>query len=254
MKVIGSNPIPPTKSGSAHIFMNPKIIYEDENVIVIDKPAGLTVHASDERHKRETLVSFLVEHHPPLKNIGENALRPGIVHRLDKETSGLMVVAKNNETFFDLKKQFQERKIEKKYIALVSGAVEKNEGIIDTPLIKTGTTTRVMNGAANQSLAGGSGPNRSAITEYKVIGRYSEYTLVEIRPKTGRQHQIRVHFTSINHPIACDKLYGRKAKKCPAGLTRHFLHAYHLKFTLKNALMEFESELPKDLANALKML
>ena len=242
MKVIGSNPIPPTKSGLAHIFMNPKIIYEDENVIVIDKPAGLTVHASDETHKRETLVSFLVEHHPPLKNIGENAFRPGIVHRLDKETSGLMVVAKNNETFFDLKKQFQERKIEKKYIALVSGAVEKNEGIIDTPLIKTGTTTRVV------------AHGKLAITEYKVIGRYSGYTLVEVTPKTGRQHQIRVHFTSINHPLACDKLYGRKSKKCPAGLTRHFLHAYHLKFTLKNALMEFESELPKDLANALKML
>ncbi|MCH7534718.1 MAG: RNA pseudouridine synthase [Bacteroidetes bacterium] len=84
--------------------------------------------------------------------------------------------------------------------------------------------------------------------------KYNEYALVEVRPKTGRQHQIRVHFASINHPIACDKLYGRKAKKCPTGLTRHFLHASGLKFMLKNALMEFESEIPKDLANALKTL
>lgn len=222
--------------------MNPKIIYEDKDVIAVDKPSGLVVHASDENDDKETLVSFLVKHYPQLKNIGESPLRPGIVHRLDKETSGVMIIAKNNETFFELKKQFQERKVEKKYIALVSGIIENDKGIITTPLLKIGTRTRI---ASN---------GKPSITNYLVTKRYQEYTLVEVAPKTGRQHQIRVHFTSINHPLACDKLYGRKAKKCPQGLNRHFLHAYHLKFQLKNALMEFESELPKDLADTLQTL
>lgn len=230
------------------------IIYEDENLIVIDKPAGISAHPIDKNTTSETIAVLAMRHCPAVKYVGENSLRPGIVHRLDKETSGLMIVAKNNETFFILKKEFQDRKVEKKYIALVSGVLEKNEGIIDTPLIKTGTTTRVVTYAKNQTPAREEGPDRIATTEYKIIKKYAEYTLVEVRPKTGRQHQIRVHFASINHPIACDKLYGRKSLKCPQGLERHFLHAYHLKFTLKNALMEFESEMPEDLTNALKTL
>lgn len=224
--------------------MNLKIIYEDSDVIVIDKPAGIAVHPADEHDNKPTIVSLLSKSYPGLKNVGENPLRPGIVHRLDKETSGVMVIAKNNETFFELKKQFQERKVEKKYIALVSGVLEKEKGIIDKPLEKLGTRTRI---SKKQNLL----KTREAITAYHVLKRYKDYTLVEITPKTGRQHQIRVHFASINHPLACDKLYGRKSKKCPPGLNRHFLHASYLKFQLKSALMEFESELPKDLAQAL---
>ncbi|MFY9457435.1 MAG: RluA family pseudouridine synthase [Candidatus Spechtbacterales bacterium] len=226
--------------------MTPKLVYEDRDIIVIDKPAGLTAHASSENDKRGTVASFLVAHCPDTKNVGENPLRPGIVHRLDKETSGLMVVAKNNETFFELKKQFQERKVEKKYIALVSGILERDHGVINTPLVKMGTRTRTSITSSESS--------RAAVTEYKVIERYKDYTLVEVRPKTGRQHQIRVHFTSINHPVACDKLYGRRAKKCPPGLARHFLHASYLKFQLKSALMEFESELPDDLGKSLNTI
>ena len=101
---------------------------------------------------------------------------------------------------------------------------------------------------------GGPGPPLSAITEYRILRKFEDYTLVEVMPKTGRMHQIRVHFTSINHPIACDKLYGRKSKKCPQGLGRHFLHAYYLKFQLKNALMEFESKLPEDLEKIIESL
>lgn len=234
--------------------MNLCVIYEDKNVLVIDKPAGLPVHPKNKRDKNETLVSFLTAHIPEIKNVGENPLRPGIVHRLDKETSGLMVIAKNNETFFELKKQFQERKVEKRYIALISGVLnlEKNQGLIKIPLIKRGTKT--MTAIRNKGRADPTLGIREAVTEYKVLHRYKEYTLVEVYPKTGRQHQIRVHFASINHPIACDKLYGRKSKKCPLGLNRHFLHAASLSFRLKNALMEFESELPKDLQDALDTL
>lgn len=223
--------------------MRLKIIYEDEDIIVIDKPAGISVHSKDKHDKMLTIVSILYGSYPAIKNVGDNPLRPGIVHRLDKETSGLMVVAKNNESFYELKKQFQERKVEKRYIALVSGRLERDHGVINTPLVKIGTRTRTS-----------SDTSRAALTEYKVIRRYKDYTLVEVRPKTGRQHQIRVHFASINHPIACDKLYGRKAKKCPAGLKRHFLHSAYLKFQLKNALMEFENELPQDISAALTIL
>jgi len=247
--------------------MKLKIIYEDNDIIVIDKPSGLLVHGMNENDKSETIVSLLYIIYPEIKSVGENPLRPGIVHRLDKETSGLMVIAKNNETFYELKKLFQERKVEKKYIALVSGVLEKESGIIDKPLMKMGARTRIFNfqfSIFKQS------PNaqipkeyRQALTAYKVLKRYNDYTLVEVTPKTGRQHQIRVHFASINHPVACDKLYGRKAKKCPAlsagnvalsatpKLSRHFLHATYLKFRLKNALMEFDSGLPQDLETTL---
>jgi 23S rRNA pseudouridine1911/1915/1917 synthase len=234
--------------------MKLKIIYEDNDMLVIEKPAGIAVHPSENKKRTSrTIVQLVSKHFPPIEQVGENTLRPGIVHRLDKETSGLMVIAKNNETFFELKKQFQERKVEKKYIALVSGVLEKESGIIDRPLVKMGARSRVENkGGSDPPL--GVRPPRPALTKYKVIRRYADYTLVEVYPKTGRQHQIRVHFASINHPVACDKLYGRRAKKCPQGLSRHFLHASYLKFQLKNALMEFESKLPDDLAGALKML
>ena len=230
--------------------MDLKITYEDDDVIVIDKPAGISVHPTDRGDNKLTIVRIVLTTNPEIKNVGENPLRPGIVHRLDKETSGLMIVAKNNETFFELKKQFQERKVEKKYISLVSGALEKNNGTIEIPLVKLGTRMSASTGNDPRF----KGNIRHAITEYKVIRRYKEYTFVEIRPKTGRMHQIRVHFASINHPVACDKLYGRRAKKCPPGLARHFIHCAHLKFQLKNALMEFDSELPDDLKRTLKTL
>lgn len=235
--------------------MDIKIIYEDENIIVLDKPSGLPTHPANEKDERETLVSFLVLCYPLIKNVGENPLRPGVVHRLDKETSGLMVVAKNNETFFELKKQFQKREVEKKYIALVSGTLEKDKGTIEIPLSKNGPRSYAY-AKQGQTLLAGSDPAlpKTALTKYKVMERYTNYTLVEVIPKTGRQHQIRVHFASINHPVACDKLYGRKSKKCPSGLKRHFLHSSYLKFWIKNVLMEFESKLPEDLSEAIKTL
>ena len=253
------------------------IIYEDKDVIVIDKPAGIAVHPKDRYDKSKTIVLLLYRHFPEIKNVGDpsNAsehgiLRPGIVHRLDKETSGLMVIAKNNDAFFELKKQFQERKVEKKYIALVSGVLEKKSGTIEIPLVKAGPKTQtrytIHPPAIRQQLRSAGGQlwragnirytkaAKPALTQYRVLKHCKDYTLVEVTPKTGRQHQIRVHFASINHPVACDKLYGRKAKKCPSGLERHFLHASYLKFRLKNALMEFESALPEDLKKALSSI
>lgn len=224
-------------------YMNLEIIYEDNDVIVIDKPAGIAAHPIGILDNKPTIAGMLLQNNPEIKSVGDNPLRPGIVHRLDKETSGLMIVAKSNEAFYELKKQFQERGVEKRYIALVSGTLEKDKGVIDTALVKMGTKTTT-------APVGG----RPAASEYTVKKRYKDYTLVEVQPKTGRQHQIRVHFASINHPLACDKLYGRRAKNCPVGLNRHFLHASYLKFQLKNALMEFESKLPKDLENALEVL
>lgn len=249
--------------------MPPKIVYEDENVIIVDKPAGLPVHATGEKDKRETLVSFLLQHYPPIKGVGENSFRPGIVHRLDKETSGLTVIAKNNETFYELKEQFKQGKVEKKYIALVSGILAQDQGTIEMSLVKIGSKASSRFNAklpvtsyGPEKPLGGLGPFaglpvtkiKGAVTNYKVLKRHKEYTLVEVMPKTGRMHQIRVHFASINHPVACDKLYGRKSKKCPPGLARHFLHASYLKFRLKHALMEFESPLAGDLASTLDEL
>jgi len=233
---------------------NLNIIYEDENVIVVDKPAGIAVHPIEKNKgtTSPTIAGLVVRHYPGIKTVGKDPLRPGIVHRLDKETSGLMVVAKNNEAFFELKKLFKEREVEKKYIALLSGMLEKDNGVITTPLTKIGT--RATTARTTASDVNGQKKIKEAITRYKVLKHFKEYTLVEVKPETGRMHQIRVHFASINHPLACDKLYGRKSKKCPPGLNRHFLHASYLKFCLKNALMEFGSPLPKNLAKTLDEL
>ena len=224
------------------INYKPTIIYEDENVLVINKPAGLLVHTAPGIKKEETLTKWLVKNYPEVKNVGDlpaqagnPKLRPGIVHRLDKETSGVLIAAKNQKTFEYLKKQFQERKIKKTYIALVKGIVKNNKGIINTP-IKRFTKSR------------------EAETEYKVIKRYKGYTLLQASPKTGRTHQIRIHLKSIGHPIVCDKVYTKKPD-CPFGLKRHFLHAQSLELTLpNNNRIKLEADMPKDLQKTLIMI
>ncbi len=222
-----------------------KIIYEDKDVIVIDKPAGLIVHPS-ETCKSGTLVNGLLSYYPKIKDVGEDASRPGIVHRLDKGTSGLMVVAKNNDAFQHLKNQFKSRKVEKHYAALVVGQLRSNKGIIDKPIARSKHEPEKM----TVSITG-----RIAETFYKVIKRFKNYTLVEVAPKTGRMHQIRVHFKSIRHPLAGDKVYGFKRQACPRGLSRHFLHAHYLKFRLPNGrVVEFKSQLPKELEKVLNNL
>ena len=229
-------------------FLKLNIVYEDENLAVIDKPAGLLVHSAP-KIKEKTLVDFLVERYPEIKKVGdEPELRPGIVHRLDKDTSGLMVVAKNQPTFEFLKRQFQERKVEKRYLALVYGRVVKDENQIILPIGKSRKFGRQAVGFKAKNI-------RPALTEFKVVKRFSapigDFTLLEVYPKTGRTHQIRTHLAAIGHPIVGDRLY-RKNKSSEADLDRQFLHAYFLKFESPGKkILQFRSELPEGLKNYL---
>jgi 23S rRNA pseudouridine1911/1915/1917 synthase len=228
-----------------------KIIYEDENILAVNKPAGLLVHGPD------SLVDWLIEKYPDIKKVGEDPERPGIVHRLDKDTSGVLLIAKNQGSFEYLKKQFQDRKIKKKYIALVDGRMRGESGIINLPIAKSKSDFRKR--AVGEKTIG---KEREAMTEYKVIKKFENFTLTEACPKTGRTHQIRVHMKAIGHPVVCDKLYGPKNKKCPFDLTRQFLHANTLEFSLPaspsggpdGSRINLEADLPNDLQKVLDMI
>lgn len=223
-----------------------KIIFENDDIIVIDKPAGLIVHPTNK--SQDTLINKIITCYPKIKSVGDDPRRPGIVHRLDKDTSGLMIIAKKNSGFKYLKKQFQQRKIIKHYIALVIGKVKDRKGTI-TKAISRSKKDRKKRSALLDDKA------KSAWTEYKVLKRFKDYTLLEVYPKTGRTHQIRVHLASIGHPIVGDKQYKFKRQPVPANLSRQFLHASYLKFRLPNGKIgEFKSDLPKDLWTNLKHL
>ncbi|OGY66455.1 MAG: hypothetical protein A3A04_01080 [Candidatus Harrisonbacteria bacterium RIFCSPLOWO2_01_FULL_40_28] len=226
----------------------PCIVYENNDVIVINKPSGLLVHPHKLSHE-PTVTSWILEQFPYIEGVGENKHRPGMVHRLDKETSGLMVIAKNQETFFFLKNLFQTRAIEKTYSALVWGHVASREGIIDKPFgILSGTLKRSVR--ATKMI-------KDAVTHYRVVHYYKstdsreEFTLLHVSPKTGRTHQIRVHCASIGHPILGDILYGSKkhidvGKKL--GVPHLFLHAESLEFTLKNGeRVHISADMPEEL-------
>lgn len=221
-----------------------KIIFENKDILVINKPAGLIVHPVNKSQKN-TLVNQILSYYPKIKDVGDDALRPGIVHRLDKDTSGLMVVAKNNSAFEYLKKQFAEQKVVKKYLALVIGKVKDKKGII-TKAISLSKKDYQKRSALLDDKA------KKAWTEYQVLKSFKDYTLLEVKPKTGRTHQIRVHLASIGYPLAGDKQYKFKRQPWPENLNRQFLHAAYLKFQLPGGkMMEFKSELPRDLEEAL---
>lgn len=231
-----------------------QIIFEDDDFVAVNKPAGLLTHPA-QKSEEPTLADWLVEKYPQMRNVGdEPGLRPGIVHRLDKETSGVIIAAKNQQAFEFLKEQFKNRKIKKKYIVLAHGKLKYEEGkdigIIDLPIGKSKKDFRRR--AAKGELAGIA---RDAITEYKIKEIFPEYTLIEAYPKTGRTHQIRVHFREIGHPVVCDALYGFKNLKCPTELGRQFLHANYLEFILPSgAIMRLEADLPDDLNDFLGIL
>ncbi len=229
------------------------IVYKNKDVIVIDKPAGMLVHpVENSKINHKTLVNALLAYFPKIKNVGEDKFRPGIVHRLDKETSGLLIVAKNNQAFNYLKEQFQKRKIEKHYLALVAGKLKKEKGVIEKPISRSKKTpTKQMIVEKNFTAK----KIKEAKTEYNVVKRFDDYTLVKAIPKTGRMHQIRIHFASIGHPIIGDKKYSFKRQKKLLKLDRHFLHAAYLKFILPcGRMIELKSKLPKELEIALKTL
>jgi 23S rRNA pseudouridine1911/1915/1917 synthase len=217
-----------------------KILYEDNDLLVVDKPAGLTVHPAP-GHYTHTLVNAILAHVPELDT--EETNRPGIVHRLDKDTSGLIIIAKNGEAHMKLADQFKSRTISKTYTALVHGRLSPQNGIIDASI---GRDPRDRKRMAVTS------QGREARTEYTVIRYLGNYTLLEVKPKTGRTHQIRVHLAAIGFPIVGDAVYGAKSEF----LSRQFLHACKLVFKLPSSgeQREFESELPTDLTETLRLI
>jgi 23S rRNA pseudouridine1911/1915/1917 synthase len=217
------------------------VIYEDEDVLVVDKPPGLTVHPAP-GHKGGTLVNAILSHLPLLA--GENG-RPGIVHRLDKDTSGLMVIAKNTVALAKLSEQFKSHRITKIYLTLVQGHLTPEEGIIEA-FIGRDTGDRKKMAISVESFG------REARTRYKVLRYPGDYTFLEVKPETGRTHQIRVHLAAIGHPVVGDATYGFKHRL----LARQFLHAHRLGFfhPRTGEYMEFTSELPADLQQVLEPL
>jgi 23S rRNA pseudouridine1911/1915/1917 synthase len=221
-----------------------KILYEDEDLVVIDKPAGMVVHAGA-GHSSGTLVNALLHRFETLSS-GSGDLRPGIVHRLDKETSGVLVVARTDKAHQALAAQFRDREVEKVYLALVHGRMKAPEGRITTPVSRdparrTRMTTKLASG-------------RSALTEYRVLEELNMLSFLEVRIGTGRTHQIRVHLSSIRHPVVGDRLYGAPAQipDLPL-LDRFFLHAHRLRFRLPTGGSDLtvESPLPPELIDFL---
>ena len=231
-------------------------IYEDENLLVINKPYGLIVHPKNATDTQESVVSWLVSEYPDIADVGEPFIasgaespRAGVVHRLDKDTSGLLVVAKNNDSFYYLKSLFQNRKIQKHYYALVYGRPKEGHGIIDAPLGRVGLKRTIQKD--NEKLIDA----KPAVTEYSIAQGYEKYSLLSVSPKTGRTHQIRVHLQSIGCPITGDPVYAPKGWQKPEGLNRLFLHAYKLEFTTQDGKsLVLEAELPEDLQKVLSML
>jgi 23S rRNA pseudouridine1911/1915/1917 synthase len=277
--------------------MKMKVLYEDKDILAIDKPSGISVHpAVEQAHygagpdgkkdakkgkKTKTISEWFAKKYPKSKNVGEPLLdipRAGIVHRLDKDTSGVLILAKNNKAHEFLKNQFQERIVKKTYVAIVSGWVKNDHGTINKSIGRSPSDFR-------RRLAGrgARGEMREAVTEYKVLKRFSapvsqnfsssslprvrggshgdknfkkptlgKFSLLEIKPKTGRTHQIRVHLKYLNHPVVCDSLYDPKGF-CPEGLERMALHAKSIEFKdLKGKLVKVESPVPKEILKVIK--
>jgi 23S rRNA pseudouridine1911/1915/1917 synthase len=233
--------LPPSPISLAPEAIPLKVIYEDNDLIVIDKPAGLVVHPAAGHHSG-TLVNAILAHCPDLGTI-KGTIRPGIVHRLDRDTSGLMMVAKNDAAHASLSRQIKQRSIKKGYLALLVGHLSPDQGAIEAPIGRHPKDRKRM-----AVVSGG----REARTAYKVIEYFDGYTLVEAMPETGRTHQIRVHFAAIGHPIFGDPVYGKRSPL----LGRQFLHAYKLGFTLPSSgkYVEFKAELPPDLDDVLNKL
>ncbi|MGI6324494.1 MAG: RluA family pseudouridine synthase [Bacilli bacterium] len=217
------------------------IIYEDDDLLVVNKPANMVVHPAA-GHRTNTLVNALLYHCNSLSNVNGH-IRPGIVHRLDKDTSGLLLVAKNDEIHHQLARALQENKIVRKYIALVEGIINNNIGTIDAPIGRDPRHRKKMAVTAK---------GRPAITHFRVIKRLADATLVECELNTGRTHQIRVHLKYINHPIINDPIYNPKKIIDDSG---QLLHAYKLEFNhpRTNEYMEFEALLPTSFIKIMEM-
>ncbi len=238
------------------------ILYEDNEVVVIDKPVGLVIH-SDGRTKEYTLVDWVREHYstivdaqvgePIVLTSGETIEKPGIVHRIDRETSGVLIIAKTQESFLNLKSQFQARTIKKNYKTIVHGFFKNIQGVIDKPIGRSTSDFRKWSAEY-----GARGELRPSVTEYKVLGNGEvdgvKFSYLDVFPHTGRTHQIRVHLKSIGHAILGDKLYVPKAPRA-LGFERVALHASSITFrNLKGEEKRVEASLPDDFRNAVAKL
>ncbi|MGZ4789940.1 MAG: RluA family pseudouridine synthase [Terriglobales bacterium] len=257
ISIIGEAQPPPLRAIPEDIPLD--IVYEDDDLAVVNKPAGMMVHAgagaTDDERNRGTLVNALLHRFKTLSEVGGES-RPGIVHRLDRNTSGLMIIAKNDVAHRKLAKQFSGREVSKEYLALVHGWFKETKGTISAPISRdvqrrTRMTTR------------GSG-GRSAVSHYEVLQKlespYGKFSLARVRIETGRTHQIRVHLSSMGHPIVGDTLYGAPGKvRSPKGgrelsLERQFLHSANVQFRQPKTgkMLRFESELPRELREFLQ--
>lgn len=249
---------PETKSSVNSATKNkdliPQIIADTPDYIVINKPTGMLSHPTMAK-ETNTVADFVTKKYPKIKKVGDDPIRPGIVHRLDKEASGLMVIAKTTKMFNSLKDQFKNRTIEKEYLALAHGKVARDWGEINFPITRSETSER-MAAIPNSSLQ--NMPDaKEAKTEFLVEKKFVNFTLLRIKIYTGRMHQIRVHLLAYNHPIAGDPLYFQKKQKrnWDEKLGRLFLHSAKLGFTdLDNQKQTFELPLPADLSDFLKLL
>lgn len=239
------------------------ILYEDADVLVVDKPAGLIVH-SDGRTAEPSVADWILEKYPELAGVGEPwtspqgemVARPGIVHRLDRGTSGVLIIAKTSEAHAFLKQQFQDRTTEKAYRAFVYGHPAQDAGTIEAEIVRI----RSVPPRWGVARAGEDKRERAAITAWHALARgvdsgtNEKVAYLEARPKTGRTHQIRVHLKSINHPVVCDPLYA-KGRPCLLGFARPALHAFSLAITLPSGERRiFEAALPADFSAALASL
>lgn len=218
------------------------VLYEDEDVLVINKPAGMVVHPAA-GHASGTVVNAVVSHAPEI--VTGNHERPGIVHRLDRDTSGVMLIAKNDAALHELQRQFAEREVHKTYLALVNGRVKTPNGKIDAPLTRDPDDRKRIAVAKGQN-------GRHAVTVFTVLEQVERYALLRVEPETGRTHQIRVHLAFLKHPVVGDAVYGKK--KNELGLERQFLHAWRITFMhpANRMPMTFVAPLPEDLKAGLK--
>ncbi len=223
-----------------------EVIFENEDMAVINKQAGLQVHPSF-NEKTNTLVNALLARYPEIVNVHDDSvgaeMRPGIVHRLDRDTSGIMVIALNMEAFNALKDNFKNRRVEKTYLALAKGIFTQKEGIIEKPIAKSSSYKKQVIARNNTKTT-----IKLAETHYRLLEEFENCSLVELKPKTGRTHQIRIHLASIGHPILGDRVYGQiETNKAVAEISkRQLLHAQKLQFELFDKKYDFVADLPAD--------
>jgi 23S rRNA pseudouridine1911/1915/1917 synthase len=236
-------PPQPTKLTAEDIPLD--VVFENDDLMVINKPAGMVVHPSA-GHQSGTLVHAALAHDPDIEGVG-GVQRPGVVHRLDKDTSGLIILAKNDLTHQWLQKQFSSREVEKTYLALVDGAPPTPRGRVEAAIGRDPTDRKKM-----ATVPPGKG--RSAVSEYTTLSKYPEHTLLEVHPITGRTHQIRLHLAFLDCPVVGDRIYGHRHPSLP--LKRQFLHATRLRIRIpgETELIEYEAPLPADLSDILESL